>query len=135
MPAAHVSPPLTAAHAITVVKRLPLPELRKFKQQFAEWEGQQHQQPNEEKFLLACIQENSRLPADKQRRFNRLRRKRQAETLTKIEEAELQFLWRQVEQINVTRLEALTKLAQKRGIEIRALMDELGLSERPHHAV
>lgn len=130
MSATQEPPQVSAEHAITVVKRLSPSELRKFKRQFARWQKQDQQQVDEEAVLLACIEENSRLPAMQQRRFNRLRRKRQTGTLTKAEEVELQTLWRHVEQMNVARLEALTNLAQRRGTNVRALMQELGLVER-----
>ncbi len=130
MSATPVRPQVSAEHAITVVKRLSPTELRKFKRQFAQWQKQDQQQMEEEAVLFACIEENSRLPARQQRRFNRLRRKRQAETLTKVEETELQALWRRVEQMNVARLEALTKLAQRRGANVKTLMRQLGLAER-----
>ena len=130
MSATQVPPEVSAEHAITVVKQLSPTELRKFKRQFAQWQKQGQQQVDEEAVLLACIEENSRLPAMQQRRFNHLRRKRQTETLTKVEEAELQTLWRHVEQMNVARLEALTKLAQRRGANVKTLMRQLGLAER-----
>ncbi len=128
MSAAQVPAQFTAEQVIAVVKQLPPAELRKFARRFAAWQKQDRKQPDEEAALLACIQENSRLPTTDQRRFNRLRRKRQAETLTKAEETELQMLWQRVEHMNVARLEALTKLAERRGTNVRTLMHELGLA-------
>jgi hypothetical protein len=81
---------------------------------------------------LAVIRENSALPAAEQRCFNRLRRKRQAETLTGSEEKQLQGLWRRVEQMNAARLEALGELARRRGTDVRTLMRQLGLPENRH---
>lgn len=121
--------PLTAAHAIAVIKKLPPAELRKFNRQFRSWEQDGQKLADEEGLLLARIRENSRLPALTQRRFDRLRRKHQAEALTSGELAELQGLWREVERMNVNRLEALHQLAQRRGIKLRTLMRELGLAE------
>jgi hypothetical protein len=51
--------------------------------------------------------------------------------LTPSEETELQDLWRQVEQMNVARLESLTRLARLRSTDVRTLMRELGLSDEP----
>ncbi len=130
MSATQVPPHVSAELAITVVKRLSPSELRKFKRQFTQWQKQDQQRMEEEAVLLACIEKNSRLPATQQRRFTHLRRKRQTETLTKVEETELQALWRRVEQMNVARLEALTKLAQRRGANVKTLMRQLGLAER-----
>ncbi|MGH9427776.1 MAG: hypothetical protein ACRD2L_15920 [Terriglobia bacterium] len=122
--------PLTAEHAIAVVKRLPPAELRKFNRQLSAWQQQEQKPADEEAPLLARIQENSRLPATVQRRFNRLRRKRQTETLTAAEGAELQGLWQQVERMNVERLEALHQLAQRRGTKLRTLMREFGFAKQ-----
>ena len=82
-----------------------------------------------EAICLAKIEKNSRLPLQKQRRFDLLRGKLHAETLTQSEEIELQNLWQSVEQMNAKRLEALIELSQKRGIHIRTLMDELGIGK------
>ena len=54
---------------------------------------------------------------------------RQAEKLTKSEEADLQDLWKRVEGMNVARLQALTQLAQRRGTDVSTLMHELSLAE------
>jgi hypothetical protein len=51
--------------------------------------------------------------------------------LTASEEAELQGLWQHVEQMNVARLEALTRLAQHRNTDVRTLMSDLGIPADP----
>jgi hypothetical protein len=131
MPIVHVPVQLTMEQLLAAVKQLSPGELREFTEQFAAWQKQHAQQDEEEAALLACIAENSRLPAAEQRRFNRLRRKHQAETLAKPEATELQALWQRVERMNVARLEALRKLAKRRGTNVRTCMRELGLSESP----
>lgn len=83
----------------------------------------------EEAICLAKIEKYSCLPLQKQRRFDLLRGKLHAERLTQSEETELQNLWQNVEQMNAKRLEALIELSQKRGIHLRALMDELGIGK------
>jgi hypothetical protein len=131
MPIVHVPVHLTIEQLLAAVKQLSPDELREFAEEFAAWQ-KQHDQPDEaEAALLAVVEENSRLPPAEQRRFNRLRRKHQAETLTKPEAAELQALWRRVERMNVARLEALTTLAKRRGTDVRTCMRGLGLSESP----
>lgn len=129
MPTVQVHAQLTVEHLLAAVKQLSRDELRDFMRQLAEWQKQHSRQAGEEAALLARIKENSRLPAVDQRRFNRLRRKRQAETLTPPEEAQLQALWQRVEHMNAIRLEALNKLAQQHGTDVRTLMRDLGLSE------
>ena len=82
-----------------------------------------------ETICLTKIEKNSRLPLQKQRRFDLLRGKLHAETLTQSEEIELQNLWQSVEQMNAKRLEALVELSQKRGVHLRTLMEELGIGK------
>jgi hypothetical protein len=116
----------TAKDLLAAVKQLPSAELRHFQQQFAAWSGQNG--PDEDA-LLAAIRTNSTLPARRQRRFDQLRRKRQAATLTAEEQKLLQALWRQVEQRNAVRLQALGELACRRGTDVRTVMRQLGLPE------
>lgn len=129
MPTVQVPAHLTVEHLMAAVKQLSPAEWREFQRQLAAWQEQNGKGEETEAALLTCIEENSRLPAADQRRFNRLRRKRPAGTLTPSEEAELQTLWQRVERMNVARLEALTRLAQRRGTDVRTLMRELGLAE------
>jgi hypothetical protein len=120
---------------LAAVKQLPPADLREFHRQFAAWAGQ-HNGPygvspaeGDETALLSAVRENSTLPPAEQRRFNRLRRKRQAGTLSASEEQRLQALWRQVEQMNAARLEALAGLARLRGTDVRTVMRQLGIDE------
>lgn len=129
MPTVQAPVQLAVEHLLAAIKQLSPAELREFTQQFAQWQEQDSKRVESEAELLAYIEENSRLPAAAQRRFNRLRRKRQAETLTTSEEAELQGLWQRVEQVSETRLEALTTLAERRGTDVQTLMRELRLPE------
>ena len=131
MPTIQVPVQLTVEHLMAVVKQLSPAELHEFMQQLAAWQQHNGRQAEEEVALLACIKESSSLPTAEQRRFDRLRRKRQAGTLTKPEAAQLQALWQRVEQMNVTRLQALTDLAQRRGTDVKTCMRELGLVESP----
>jgi len=131
MPTVQVPVELTVEHLMAVVKQLSPAELHEFMQQLAAWQQHNGQQAEEEAALLARIKESSSLPTAEQRRFDRLRRKRQAGTLTKSETAQLQALWQHVEQMNVTRLQALTALAQRRGTDVKTCMRELGLAESP----
>jgi hypothetical protein len=131
MPTVQVPAQLTVEHLIAAVQQLSPAEWREFQQRLAEWQAQNGDPEETEAQLLAIIHDNSRLPTAQQRRFNRLRRKRQDDTLTEIEQAELQKLWQRVEQMSVERLEALTRLAQRRGTDVRALMRDLGFPENP----
>jgi hypothetical protein len=129
MPTVQVPAQLTVEHLMAAVKQLSPAEWREFQQQLTAWQAQNGVPESTEAELVTCINVNSRLPAATQRRFNRLRQKRQAETLTPAEAEELQTLWRRVEAMNVIRLQALTTLAQRRGTDVRSLMCDLGMTD------
>ena len=127
MPTAVVPAQMTVEHLMAAVKQLSPAGLREFAQQFAAWQEKNDTQADEEATLLAAIEENSRLPADEQRRYVRLRRKCERRTLTEHELAEYQSLLQQLEARNVKRVEALIALAQRRGTTLQGIMVELGL--------
>ena len=77
--------------------------------------------------LLAAIQAHSRLPERKQQRYLQLRRKCDAETLSPSELSEYKELVRQLEVLNVRRIEKLSVLAQRRGKTVREVVAEFGL--------
>ncbi len=91
---------------------------------------QEKKQDDVETDLLARIRFYSQLPQKPQRRLNQLRRKRQAETISDSELAELQALWSRVEWMNVERLEALLELAKLRKTDLETLMHDLGLDKK-----
>jgi hypothetical protein len=74
------------------------------------------------------LQINGRLPTDVQRRYDELITKRDAATLSKAEYAELLQLTKQAEAFDVARVEALSKLAARRGVTLSALMDQLEIT-------
>ncbi|MCZ6678116.1 MAG: hypothetical protein O7E52_12785 [Candidatus Poribacteria bacterium] len=116
---------VTVEHLLRVVKKLSPAELREFRQQFEAWQKQNEVEV--EAALLASIEENSRLPEKKHRRYEQLRRKCEDKTLTERELAEYQSLLQQLEAQNVKRIEVLSALAQRRGTTLRGIMAELGL--------
>ena len=130
MPTVQVPAQLTIEHLMAAVKQLSPAELHEFMQQLTAWQQQNGQQAEEEATLLAVIEENSRLPAAEQRRYERLRHKHERRTLTERELTEYQALLQQLEARNVKRIEALIALAQRRGTDVRTLMRALGLAER-----
>lgn len=75
--------------------------------------------------LLKQIQSN--LPPELEIRLKQLREKRQAETLTESEHAELLTLLDKVEQWNISRIEALSHFARITGRRLADLAKELGL--------
>jgi hypothetical protein len=127
MPTVLVPAQLTVEHLMAAIKQLSPAELREFAQHFAAWHEKNSTQVDEEVALLATIEENSRLPAAEQRRYERLRRKCERRTLTEPELAEYQRLLQQLEARNVKRVEALIGLAERRGTTLQGIMAELGL--------
>jgi hypothetical protein len=127
MPTVQVPAQLTVEHLMAAAKQLSPTELCEFMQQLTAWQQQNGQQAETEATLLAVIEENSHLPAAAQRRYERLRRKRERSTLTERELTEYQTLLQQLEAHNVKRIEALIALAQRRGTTLLGVMAELGI--------
>jgi hypothetical protein len=112
---------------MTAIKQLSPAELHEFLQQLTAWQQHSGKQAEEEAALLARIEENSRLPAAEQRRYEQLRRKCERRALTERELMEYQALLQQLEARNVKRIEAFLALAQRRDTTLRGIMAELGL--------
>lgn len=112
---------------LAAVKQLPPAELREFTQQFETWQEQHRKLEFEETTLLAIIEENSSLPAEEQKQYERLRRKCDRETLSDRELVVYQKLLQQLEERNAKRIEALITLSQQRGTTLRQLMAQLDL--------
>ena len=126
----------SAKQLLEAVKQLPPAELSRFKRQFASWQKKNGQAKpvnmEVETELLARIRLNSRLPEAAHRRFNRLRRKLEAETITETELLDLQGLTSRLEWMSVERLEALIELARLRDTDVDTLMRQLGLLPKRH---
>lgn len=86
--------------------------------------------PHEETELLQQI--NQGLPPETWARYQALKEKRDARTLTPDEHAELLALTHEVELWNAHRLELVLALAQLRQVPLRIMMDELGLTPPPY---
>jgi len=69
------------------------------------------------------------LPPTRVSRYRELEGKRNAETLTAEEHRELCDLSDWLEQCNAERIDRVGKLAQMRGVTLRAMMDQLGLKQ------
>lgn len=75
---------------------------------------------------------NHSLPPHVWQRYETLLAQRQAETLPPEEQTELIAISDQLEDLSAQRLEALTELAQLRGVPILTLMAQLGMTPRAH---
>jgi hypothetical protein len=70
---------------------------------------------------------NQGVPPQLQQRYDALRRKRRRRKLTRAEQQELLSLSKQMEQLDVERLQLLAELAQMRQLTLPELMEQLGL--------
>ena len=81
----------------------------------------------EEAILLKKI--NKSLSIEQIERFKALNQKRIEDNISEQEYSELLILLEKVEKLNVNRLKYLTTLARLRGVSVRELMIQLGLSK------
>ena len=125
---------LKVEHLLSGVKQLSPVELDEFTRKFTEWQRQREAVIGEEvnpdasdAAILAFIRKNSQLPEEENRRYWELRRKREDETLSDAEQLEYQELVRQLDIMNVKRLEALAVLVKRWRKPVKEIMAELGL--------
>ena len=120
---------LTIDDLVNAVEKLPAPELTHFIKRVLAIQTQRGislLQDDEEQALLDTVQAQS-LSAEVQSRLDTLRTKNSEGTLTAMEHAELLSFVQQVEQQDLVRVEALIKLADKRGTTLTDVMQSLGL--------
>lgn len=118
----------TIEDLLKAVEQLPPQELTKFVRQAVALQAKQGGvllADDEEQALLTVVEQQ--LPPDLQARLDTLRAESHQRHLTVSEQAELLQFVQQVEQRDLQRTEALIELAQKRGISVSALLNELGL--------
>jgi hypothetical protein len=121
---AHVPVELTVDHLLKAVQQLSLAEFLQFTQRLDEWQKRNGHPDDEDAVLIQATRE--RLPSADERRLKRLGRKSERDTLTPKELDEYQALAQQSEQLDVRRMEALVKLAQRWGKPVRVVMKEIG---------
>jgi hypothetical protein len=124
MPTLQVPAQLTVDHLLQAIQQLSPAELQQFMCRFEEWQRQNGVPADEETALIEATKE--RLPAADERRLNRLGRKSERGTLSSKEWDEYRSLAQQSEQLDVRRVEALAKLAQRRGKPVPVIMKEIG---------
>jgi hypothetical protein len=132
MPTIHLDAQVSPEELLDAVDQLGLPELDRFVAKVLALVARRKgpSLPPEEADLL--LQINQGIPAELRARLHALGEKREDETLTPDEHQELLLLNDQVEALEATRLEQLTRLAELRGVSLRALLDQLGI-HRPNH--
>lgn len=120
---------LTRDDLLAAVEKLPNPALVEFGWRVRSLQtkrGLPVVETADEGALLQVIADQ-RLPETDQKRLAWLREKSDDEALTSEEHAELLQYVQRVEQLDLARIEALIELAQKRGVTLRAVMQQLGI--------
>jgi fructose-1-phosphate kinase PfkB-like protein len=122
---------VTVDDLLVAVTQLPTPELTTFVHRVLSIQAQRGVPllADEEEAALLQIIENQRLPATVQQRLDQLRALSRKRPLNTHEQAELLTYVQQVEQQDLTRLQALIELAQHRNTTLPALLHELGLEK------
>lgn len=118
---------LTVDDLVTAAKQLPNQDLNDFVQRIVALQSQRELviSPNaSEQKLLKTINEPP-LSSEERRRLKFLRTKSDAGTLTKEEHDELLQFVQKTERHDLTRVQALVQLAQKRGQSLSTLMEDL----------
>jgi hypothetical protein len=128
MPTINIQADISVDVLVKAAEQLSEKELRQFTSQVLALNAKRMASSvtQEEAELLLRI--NGRLPEDVQRRYAELIAKRDAETLGDEEHQELLRLTKQVEAFDVARVEALSKLASRRGMTLSALMRQLEIA-------
>ena len=127
MPTINIQADVSIDVLVKAAEQLNVTELRQFTAQVLALNAKRTAPSvtQEEAELLLYI--NSRLPEDVLRRYDELLAKRDTETLSDADYAELLQLTKQVEAFDVARVEALSKLASLRGVTLSTLMRQLGI--------
>lgn len=127
MSAIKVETELTFETLLQAVEQLSMPDLETLTAQVLNLRAKRKApclSVSESELLLKI---NQTLSPQRQTKFNALVAKRQAETLTEEERQELIDLNEHIERNDAERLQCLTELARLRGIELEALMEDLGI--------
>lgn len=132
MPTIHIEAHVSPGELIAAVEQLGTAELDRFLSQLLALLARRRAPslPTEEADLL--LQINRGLPEDLRARLDELDARREAETLTGDEHAELIRLVARLEELEAQRIESMSRLAALRGVSLPALMRDLGL-EPPVH--
>ena len=112
---------------LDAVGKLPPDQLDAFVEQVIQLRAQAAAPSLGERESELMQQVNAALPKSDQDRYRELKKRRDAESLTPGEHAELLGLCERMEALNAARLAALTELARHRGTSLRGLMKELGI--------
>lgn len=127
MPTINVQADVSVDVLVKAAEQLSATELRHFTSQVLALNAKRTAPSVTQEDAALLLHINDRLPAEVQQRYDALMAKRDAETLDAADHAELLQLTKQVEAFDVARVEALSKLAARRGVTLSTLMRQLGI--------
>ena len=127
METAPLSEQLSTDKILSAVAHLSLPELKQVFDRILALQAERKavHLSREESILLDRI--NQGLPEELHKRLIFLRAKREAESIADQEYEELTKITNQVEELHADRMSALVELAKVRGMDLSALMEQLGI--------
>ena len=119
--------PFSADTLLDAVGKLPPDQLDAFVEQVIQLRAHAAAPSLDDRESELLRQINAALPESDVNRYRALQERRDDESLTPGEHAELLDLCERAEALNAARLAALTELARRRGTSLRRLMQELGI--------
>lgn len=127
MPSIQIKSNVTLEDLIQGVAQLNPEELDDFIQQILSIRAKRSVDSLEERESILLQLINQGLPDDVWKRFEKLNKKREEEHLTKVEHLEFITITEEIEKHNVERLSHLSELAILKQIDLRTLMEQLGI--------
>lgn len=131
MPTIQLHAEVSADDLLHAIEQLPPDELRQFVERVLTLRAQRQSSCLNQTETDLLHQINQGLPDELRARYNELIQKRQDQTLTPEEHAELLRLTDQAEMLEASRAHALVQLAQLRQKPLTAMLSDLGI---PAHA-
>jgi hypothetical protein len=128
MPTINIQADVSVDMLVKAAEQLSETELRQFTSQVLALNAKRTAPSITQQEAELLVHINARPPEDVQRRYDELIARRNAETLGEEEHKELLQLTKQVEAFDVARVEALSKLASRRGITLSTLMRQLEIA-------
>jgi len=113
---------------LTVAEQLDTKELSAFSVKVSEMLAKRSRPGLSKQEARLLLRINEGLPIELLERAAVLHEKRRDENLPPAEQEELRHLTAKIEALHLDRMKLLVKLAQLRGVSLRALMNELGIT-------
>lgn len=125
MPTINIEADISVETLVKAAEQLSPSDLQRFRSQVLAISARRAASSVSQGEAQCLLQISQRLLIPLQQRYDELIARRDAETLTAVEHTELLQLSQQAEAIDVQRIEALTKLAQLRGVTLSEVLRQL----------